>query len=292
MKYIKIAILSILGASCLYACQKENTNFGPGTGVVEFGLTDYQVSEMTNLFTIPLVLSGEPGGYPVTVKISAETDGDIDDILLITSTTIKISEDNNSFIQMIPVFNREENADHEVHLTIEECNGASIGDKHTCTIVIKNSAAVHTGQYTVVSSKGMPDEWTLLLQNGPEGTYIASNLFNGDFSPQLVGVFDEEKSQITFDGRLYGQGSTSWFYSIGWGMYNGNYILLYSGRSGTDPVVINVDQDMYLSTSVSSFQILEVDSTTYDVLDTPLGVMEGETTFEYAGAAIEEEWPF
>ena len=292
MKYIKIAILSILGASFLFSCQKENTNFGPGTGVVEFGTTTVQVAESNSIFTVPLVLTGEPGGYPVTVTVSADTDGNIDDILLITSTTIKITDANNSYLQMIPVFNREESLDHEVRLTIESCNGASIGEKNSCTIIIENSPAVQTGQYIVYSSQGQPEEWTLLLQEGPNGTYIASNFFNGDFSPRLVGVFNEETSQLIFDGQIYGQGATPMFYTP-MTMSNGNYMLLISG-AGEDPLIFNVDDDMYLANSTSSLQIWElfVEGDQLVFGENPLGTMGGRTTFEYAGTALEEEWPF
>ena len=292
MKYIKIAILSILGTSFLFSCQKENTNFGPGTGVVEFSETTVHVTEASSIFTVPLVLSGEPGGYPVTVTVSADTDGNIDDILLISSTTIKITEANNSYLQMIPVFNRQENLDHEVRLTIESCNGASIGSNNSCTIIIENSAAVQTGQYIVYSSNGLPEEWTLLLQEGPGGTYIASNFFNGDFSPRLVGTFNEETSQLIFDGQIYGQGATPMFF-YPMPMSNGNYMVIISGE-GDDPLIFNVDEDMYLSNSTSYLQISElyVDGDQLVFVDTPLGVMGGRTTFEYAGSALDEEWPF
>lgn len=292
MKYIKIAILSILGVSCLSACQKENTNFGPGTGVVEFAETSLSVKESSSLFTLPLVLSGEPGGYPVTVNITAETDGDINDILLITSTTIKITDANNSYVQMQPVFNREENISHEVRLTIESCNGASIGTNNSCTIFINNAAAVHSGQYTVYCPSGTPDEWTILLQDGPDGTYIAGNLFNLEYSPQLIGTFDEETSQLIFDGRLYGQGESNLF-SYPYGMAGEYYLYLISGSNGDDPFIINVDENMYLSSTNNAlaFYRLVVDGQYLSIYDNP-GLIQGNTTFEYAGAAIEEEWPF
>ena len=293
MKYIKIAILSIFGAWSLCSCNNENTNFGPGSGVVEFGETSISIKETSSMFTLPLVLSGEPGGYPVTVTISAEADGDIDNILLITSTTIKITEANNSFIQMIPVFNRTENENHEVRLTIESCNGASIGSNNSCTIFINNSPAVHTGQYSVYS-QGSPNEWTLLLQDGPDGTYIAGNLFNLEYSPQLVGYFDEETSQLIFDGRIYGFGESIMFGLAGWGMSGEYYLYLTSGEGGDDPLIINVGDDMYLSDTTGTLALSRLyvadDGMLYPY-DNP-GLLRGNTTFEYAGAAIKEEWPF
>ena len=98
MKYIKIAIASLLGVGFLYSCETKEPQFGPGTGKVNFGTENITVLENSGLFTIPLDLTGEPGGYPVTVNIKAEgLDVDnVDDYLIISSRTIKITEANNS----------------------------------------------------------------------------------------------------------------------------------------------------------------------------------------------------
>ena len=92
MKYIKVIFLSILGAAVLSSCEKKPTDFGPGTGEVNFGETSITVKENSGLFTLPIDLTGTPGGYPVTVNIAASGVDNIDDVLLITSTTIKITE--------------------------------------------------------------------------------------------------------------------------------------------------------------------------------------------------------
>lgn len=293
MKYIKIAILSVLGASCLLSCKKEEKSFGPGTATVDFGVTEITVQENEGLFTIPLKLEGEPGGYPVTVQISATSgEQEIDKVLLISSTTIKITEENNSYVQMVPVYNSKSNDNYEVLLTIESANGASVGGANECRIYIENVPAIQYGQYTFQrTSGGDPLEWTLILREGPEGTYIAENFFDLDVSPKMIGVFDTENMQLVLDGRLNGRGEQNWYGVPGWGMVGNNYLAFVGGGSSQrEPVVFTVSEDMYLESTSSFFALFELNPN--DAEDqVQLGFFQGGT-LNYEGETIDKEWPF
>ncbi len=159
----------------LFSCEKKEGPIDPGTAVVNFGETSVTVSENSGLFYVPLELTGEPGGYPVTVNITTSGVDDIDKVLLLTSTTIKITSANDSSVQMIPVWQPESNDSYTVTLTIESANGANIGTNNTCTINIENVMAVQYGQYNFKTSNGDPSEWTLILREGANGTFSDSS---------------------------------------------------------------------------------------------------------------------
>ena len=248
MKYIKVIFLSILGAAALSSCQKDEGPIDPGTAVVNFGQTSVTVSENSGLFTVPLELTGEPGGYPVTVNITATGVDDIDQVLLITSTTIKITENNDSFVQMIPIWQPTINDDFTVTLTIESANGANIGSSNTCNVTIENVMAVQYGQYTFKTSNGSPSEWTLILREGANGTYIMENMFDVSDSPKLIGEFDAENMQMTFDGRVNGFGDANYNGKIGWGQRGSDYLAFQC----SSPMVFTVNENMELEAQMLS----------------------------------------
>lgn len=290
MKYFKIAILSILGAACLYACTK-NTTPGPGTGIVEFGETEVLVTEGSGLFSVPLVLTGEPGGYPVTVKIAAESSKDIDDVLLITSTTIRITEDNNSYVQMKTVRDNDDMSDYEVTLTIESVTGANVGSKSQCTIRIENFYAPRVGQYNFTATSGTPDTWTLIVREGANNTFILENLFGMEDSPKMIGVYNEDEHALYLDGRINGQGDRIWFGQGGWSeqLPSGEYLLIFGSGSGYNPIIFSVNENMELTSTQSSCQFIAYNPDTG--AQRPLASFNGGT-LEFAGENIEKPWPF
>ena len=77
--------------------------------------------------------------------------------------------------------------------------------------------AVQYGQYTFKTSNGSPSEWTLILREGANGTYIMENMFDVSDSPKLIGEFDAENMQMIFDGRVNGFGDANYNGKIGWG---------------------------------------------------------------------------
>lgn len=293
MKYIKIAIASIFGAACLCSCEGgDKTPTGPGTGVVEFGETEVLTKENAGLFTIPLVLTGEPGGYPVTVRISAESPkDDINDLLYITSTTIKITEDNNSFVQMKPVLNSEDSSDYEVTLTIENVTGANIGAKSQCTVFIENSLAPKLGQYNFTATAGNPDTWTLIIREGSNGTYVLENFFGMDIAPKMVGVYDEATNTVILDGRINGKGPQSYFMYPGLGTVgdDGELLLIRGSGNGLGDVIFNVNDKMELESTSSSFQLIAYDQSSDKMRD--LASFNGGS-LQFAGDNTEKPWPF
>lgn len=294
MKHIKTAILGILGAACLSGCEKTEKPFGPGTGVVEFGETEIMVTENSGLFTLPLVLTGEPGGYPVTVQVTAEcANKEVEKVLMITSTTIKISEENDSFVQMKPVRDNEDMNDYEVTLTIESVNGASVGEKSSCTIYIENALSPRLGQYTFESPSGVPTMWTLILREGANGTYIVDQLFGLEYAPKLVGVFDEANNQLVLDGRINGLPGDNYFTMYGWegGKLGDDFLIINgSGSSGREAVVFYLNEtNMELVSTNSSLSLLAYNEASQT--NTTLGSFQGGTlTFE--GEVIPKPWPF
>ena len=291
MKYIKVIFLSILGAAALSSCQKDEGPIDPGTAVVNFGQTSVTVSENSGLFTVPLELTGEPGGYPVTVNITATGVDDIDQVLLITSTTIKITENNDSFVQMIPVWQPTINDDFTVTLTIESANGANIGSSNTCNVTIENVMAVQYGQYTFKTSNGSPSEWTLILREGANGTYIMENMFDVSDSPKLIGEFDAENMQMTFDGRVNGFGDANYNGKIGWGQRGSDYLAFQC----SSPMVFTVNENMELEgTNAQFFFLLLIMDETGSAItkqETLASVNGGVCTFE-GEISGDTEWPF
>lgn len=294
MKHNKIAILGILGAVCLTSCKEPDpSSFGPGSGIVEFGETEILVSENSGLFTVPLVLTGEPGGYPVTVQISAQSTKDVEDVLMITNTTIKITDQNNSFVQMKPVRDNSDMGDYEVTLTIESVNGANIGEKNSCIIYIENALSPRVGQYTFKPTAGAPLEWTLILREGANGTYITDQLFGIEYAPKLVGIFDENTNQLYLDGRINGLGEDNLFAQYGpqIGMIGEDYLIVSgSGNSGREPVIFNLNEENMELVSTSStlnFYTYNEKTQTRNVLGSFQG---GTLTFE--GESIPKPWPF
>ena len=136
MKYIKIAVMSLLAAAVFGSCTKKTVTPGPGTGVVGFTQTEVTMQETDGLTYIPIAVTGEPGGYPVTLKITAEGAENVNDVLLITSTdpyssttTLYIGEDANNTVnlQVAPAWRPDDNADYTITLTITDATGAAIG---------------------------------------------------------------------------------------------------------------------------------------------------------------------
>ncbi len=290
MKFIKFIVLSIAGASLLFSCEKKEGPIDPGTAVVNFGETTVTVSENSGLFYVPLELTGEPGGYPVTVNITTSGVDDIDKVLLLTSTTIKITSANDSSVQMIPVWQPESNDSYTVTLTIESANGANIGTNNTCTINIENVMAVQYGQYNFKTSNGDPSEWTLILREGANGTYIMENMFDASDSPKLVGEFDAEKMQLSFDGRVNGFGDTNFNNTLGWGQRGTDYLAFQASL----PMVFTVNENMELESTNAQFYFLLVkmnEAGTEVVGQETLASFNGGFC-EYAGSESEDTWPF
>lgn len=291
MKYIKVIFLSILGAAVLSSCEKKPTDFGPGTGEVNFGETSITVKENSGLFTLPIDLTGTPGGYPVTVNIAASGVDNIDDVLLITSTTIKITEKNNSFVQMVPVWRPESNDDYTVTLTIESVNGANIGTKNTCNVTIENVLAVQYGMYTFKTPNGDPSEWTLILREGANGTYIMENMFDAGDSPKLVGAFDPETMQLSFDGRVNGFGDQNFNGSFGWGRRGTNYLAF---QFAPVPMVFEVNENMELDSTTAQFAfiLLVLDDAGSSIIDQQTLASFNGGFCTYEGLDNGPTWPF
>lgn len=299
MKYIKIAILSILSVALLSSCDKEGGPKGDGTGIVNFGKSSVTIKENGSMFTIPLKLTGEPGGYPVTVKITATGNAtNINDVLLITSTTVKISKANDSFIQLKPVWNPESDENYDITLTIESVDGAAIGSVSTCAVRIESVIAVRYGQYDFTAGDGEPNDWTLILREGADGTYIMENMLDMADTPKMIGVYDEVAKTLTFNGRVNGKGETVFFNDIFWNK-NGDRSFVFTGGTaldGSEPIVFTVNDARELESTQSIFQFWEyITKQTSDgielVSSKRLGYFQSGA-LTYTGEAIPEEWPF
>lgn len=291
MKYIRTAIIGMMGVMFLYSCDTKEPVFGPGSGEVNFGETSITVAENSDLFSIPLELTGEPGGYPVTVQISTSGVDDIDNVLFISSTTIKITEENNSIVQMVPKYNSDIEDDYTVTLTIESVNGANIGPNNTCTVSITNVPTVQYGQYEFTTSDGSPNMWNLILREGSNGTYILDNMFDLADSPKLVGEFNPETMELSFDGRLNGRGSTSYNQQIGWG-YRGVDYLYFQFAS---PMIFKVDENMQLASvnnAQFSFWLLVLNADQSAIAEEITLASFNNGVCQYAGPVDDTPWPF
>lgn len=315
MKYAKIALIGFLCASLFNSCddKKADKPIGPGDATVFFTnlenekepeteSIEYTVLETSGLSTIPLRYQGTPGGYPITVEITATLadSKNLDDIVIITSQTIRITENNDSFVQIDPVNHPELFDDSVLKLTITEVTGANIGKTKECIVNIKNVFAVKYGQYAIEAEGGSPTDWTLILREGPDGQYIAENLFDMSDLPKLIGEYDAEKKQLTFDGRSTTSGIGSIF-NTGFKQVG---LLIHAIVAGA-PLVFNVSDDWEL-TSLSGtmyYQILELirnpavtdpdDPDYYDQVlkETPASILGGGKV-SFSGDLPEKDWPF
>lgn len=318
MKYIKIAAMSLLSAALFCSCQEKVVTPGPGTGVVGFTQTEVTMLETDYLTYIPINITGEPGGYPVTLTITAEGAENVNEVLLITSTnpyssttTLYIGEDANNTVnlQVKPNFLADDDADYTITLTIADATGSNISEtNNTCKVYIKNVKAVQTGQYTVSGGQGsQPATWSMTLSQGANGTYLMSNIFESTETPVMVGEFNPETMELTFDGRLNGKGSTSYFGSVysneilDEGAAMRYWVIQGGGNDGKEPIVFKVN-DQYQIESTSS--VLGAFSMVYvsdgqggyvpgdGTQDVTIGAMQGNTTVTYDGDAIDDEYPF
>ncbi len=319
MKYIKIAVMSLLAAAVFGSCTKKTVTPGPGTGVVGFTQTEVTMQETDGLTYIPIAVTGEPGGYPVTLKITAEGAENVNDVLLITSTdpyssttTLYIGEDANNTVnlQVAPAWRPDDNADYTITLTITDATGAAIGTASTCTIYIKNVQAVQYGQYTISGGQGStPATWSMMISEGANGTYLMSNIFDSTETPVLVGEFNPETMELTFDGRINGKGTTNYFASTPYnneileeGQYMKYWLIQGGGNDGQEPVVFTVNDQYQISGTASTMIAVSMryisngeggyGPTGNDEDTTYLGIMTGNTTATYEGEGIEDEYPF
>lgn len=309
MKYTKIALIGFMCASLLSSCEKEKTNFGPGDATVYFTMQDdgsepatesiaLEIAENASYQNIPIRFTGTPGGFPIEVKVKAEgltNVENVDDVMLITSNTIKITEDNNSFLQFYPVNRPSDIEDCSVKLTIEEATGANIGRTTECIVTIKNIYSVKYGTYSFEPVRGNPASWTFYLREGPSGTYILENMFDIESAPKLLGSFDEKTKEIIFDGRLYGRGSESYFANPNLGREGEYYLIMFSGQTGLEFLKLKVNDEWeVVSTNLASFSygLYSLDATGATPYGDPYGFWQGGGTIQYAGELPPDEWPF
>ena len=178
-----------------------------------------------------------------------------------------------------------------VTLTIESANGANIGSSNTCNVTIENVMAVQYGQYTFKTSNGSPSEWTLILREGANGTYIMENMFDVSDSPKLIGEFDAENMQMTFDGRVNGFGDANYNGKIGWGQRGSDYLAFQC----SSPMVFTVNENMELEgTNAQFFFLLLIMDETGSAItkqETLASFNGGVCTFE-GEISGDTEWPF
>lgn len=325
MKYLKSAFLGLAGAALMFSCTDKAPVYGPGEATVEFAESQLTISETGGLSTLGLNLSGEPGGWPVTVTIEAEVvespeDMDLSDILAISgrngnTVKINITEKNNSFVQLDPINHPDIDENCEVKLTITAANGAAIGTKNECTVTIENRYAVRTGVYNMKCGAGSnPAEFIVTLRFGRDGEYILDNLGDNQYSPSLIGELVEETNEqgvvtsryLKFDGRVNGK-SGNMFGSLGSYFMNNDIAILLASLSSeypnsqSAPIKIDVNDDWYMtSMTTNSFYIIEyylkfVDGgLSLDESKDPqnLAVVGGNCTFEFFDDTEEEPWPF
>lgn len=303
MKYTKIALICFMCASVLSSCKTE-TKIGPGDAKVYFtfesdnsepatGSVTMEVSENASFQSIPIRYEGTPGGYPIVVKVKVETSSDvkINEVINVTSTTIKITEKNNSYIQFYPVPRPDVSEDCEVKFTIEEVTGANIGTTKECIVNIKSVDAVRYGQYTFEPAVGNPEIWQFNLREGPGGLYILENMFGLTSSPKLIGEYDPNTNELVFNGRIFGKGETVWFY-VDLGAVGENATLLLSGQSFIEPIRFQINEDWELiSADNSSVKYGVFNPVTGEQINI-YGEWNGGATVELVGSLPGDEWPF
>lgn len=211
MKYIKLLFLSVFALAFLAACDDDKA--GPGDATVGFIQGTYSFGEKDGLQSIPLMLQGEPGAYPVSVDIEVTgVNCDVAETLTVTREKgLKIGPDNNTVIEFQIINNKIANADAVLNFTIVNVVGAEI-DRESCQVTIVNDdiggITVQEGTYRLDYVFGdtqlyNPNAGSFTFTVKESATvvdgYEISGLFGANL-PQLVGKFDRTNWTLTFDG--------------------------------------------------------------------------------------------
>lgn len=149
MKYFKHIILLLSVLLSLAACHSNDT-LNQGEATIEFQSAEIKIKELTSSLLIPIVVKGEQNGLiKVHVALTENYSGyENDKEILITDTELLIPTTINlvNIETLLSVANEEIVPNRYFTVTITYVEGASIGSRSDCKIILQENSPIE-GKY-------------------------------------------------------------------------------------------------------------------------------------------------
>lgn len=176
MKYLKLFAF-MLGAALLTACSNDDDKreFNTAKDVtVSLAETTINTRENRGIIDVPVVVNGESNGYiVVTCKVAEASNNpameDVHYLVTSKSVTLEPGATEGSF-EISLVDDREINDPREFIVTLESCEGATIGTQQMCSVIIGDN---DSDPYMRLAG-----QWSLLDNNGGAGKAITLQDFD------------------------------------------------------------------------------------------------------------------
>lgn len=210
MKLTKIFAV-VLATLSITACSDDDKSYPVNTAsgvTVEMGETEITVVENQGLFSVPIVVNGDPNGY-ITVTVDV-VDGEYDDVnetepaiddahYYVTTKTIRIAPDTKvANIEVSTQDNDEENLTRVFYMNIKSVEGATVANDNYTQINIKNKSLFNKlgGKWiaTGLDYDGNPIEYecTMVATDPNETTCTLRGIFGYDWM-ELTFMFDYDR---------------------------------------------------------------------------------------------------
>ncbi len=198
MKYMKLFMIAAATVFCAASCSDDENYNTTGKTTIEFESTAMTVDENTDLFDVPVKVSGARNGkvrFVIKTEEVGENPAKEDVNYMVTSKTISLSADtltNSTMnVQVKAVDDRNMNADRTFKLTIVSADGATIGGNSSVTVTLKDN---DTSYFNIFSG-----EWKITGKFhyiGDDGkTYVK------EFSQNMS--ISSPSDEDNFESRLY-----------------------------------------------------------------------------------------
>ena len=157
MKYIKLFMIAAATVFCAASCSDDENYNTTGKTTIEFESTAMTVDENTDLFDVPVKVSGARNGkvrFVIKTEEVGESPAKEDVNYMVTSKSVSLNADtlasSTMNVQVKAVDDRNMNADRTFKITIVSADGATIGTnssvtvtKRTTTRLISTSSAAN-----------------------------------------------------------------------------------------------------------------------------------------------------
>lgn len=198
MKYIKLFMIAAATVFCAASCSDDENYNTTGKTTIEFESTAMTVDENTDLFDVPVKVSGARNGkvrFVIKTEEVGESPAKEDVNYMVTSKTVSLNADtlasSTMNVQVKAVDDRNMNADRTFKITIVSADGATIGANSSVTVTIKDN---DTSYFNIFSG-----EWKITGKfhyTGDDG-----NTYVKEFSQNLS--ISSPSDGDNFEYRLY-----------------------------------------------------------------------------------------
>lgn len=182
LAYMLCLALAVGSASCSTDKEWEKDMNSAASTKVEFSAAEFSVKENKGVVQLPIVCSDDQNGR-VTVTLSVEPVSATGAVAaeegvnyIVTSKKVNIdAEDKEAYFEFKTVDDTEINDPRMFKVTITSAKGATVGEKSSCIVTIKdNDAAFYEklmGNWTMASldSDGEAQSWDVQITGADEG---------------------------------------------------------------------------------------------------------------------------